>query len=112
MKINFENKKLETICNNERLLVKEYGKKNGKKIKRRLDDLSAANNLEEVRNLPGNCHELIGSRKGQLSVHLEEPLCLIFRPNHPTETITSNGSLNWKTVTNITIIEIINYHGK
>ena len=112
MKINFENKKLETVCNNEKLLIKEYGKINGKKIKRRLDDLSAANNLEEVRNLPGKCHELIGGRKGQLSIHVEEPHRLIFKPNHAPEATTNSGSLNWKTVTNITIIEITNYHGK
>src|SRR3984957_11286298 len=106
MKINFEHKKLETICNNEKLLIKEYGKINGKKIKRRLDDLSAANNLEEARNLPGKCHELVGDRKGQLAVHVEEPLRLIFKPNDPVEMVFNKGPLNWKVVVNVTIIEI------
>lgn len=112
MNINFEDSKLEKICNDDKLLVKTYGKVNAKKIKQRLDDLKAATKLEVVRNLPGKYHDLYENRKGQIAVHIEEPYRLIFKPNHAPLLLTQNGNPNWELITSITVIEIVNYHGK
>jgi len=63
--ITFKNNKLEKIVANNSKLLQEFGKIRAAKIKQRLDDLKAADTLEDVRYLPGNYHELVQNRKGQ-----------------------------------------------
>ena len=38
MDIVFKNKKIDKLCNNQKLLVKEFGADRAKRIRRRLDD--------------------------------------------------------------------------
>ena len=77
----------------------------------RLDQLQAANSLEDMKGLPGHCHELKEDRKGQLAVHLIQPSRLIFKPDGDPADIYDDNSLNWKKVTSIEVLEIKNYHG-
>jgi plasmid maintenance system killer protein len=112
MKIIFEDKKLEKIVNDWKLLQKAYGKINAKKIRNRLDDLHAVETLQDMKCLPGKCHELKENRKGQLAVHVEEPDRIIFVPDLESMPPTGNGALDWKAINCIKIIEITNYHGK
>lgn len=74
MDIVFKNNRFEKECNNQRLLEKQHGKERAKRIRRRLDDLRAANVLEDMRNLPGRCHELLHDRSGQLSRLFGSPI--------------------------------------
>ena len=112
MKITFEDKKLEKIVNNTKSLQKTFGQIGAKIIRRRLDDLLAVKTLEDTKHLPGKYHELKENRKGQIAAHLEEPNRLIFVPDYDPIPTNENGSMNWKAVNNIRIIEITNYHGK
>lgn len=112
MDITFDDPKLEKQCNNQKLLVRKQGPIRAKKIRQRLDDLRAADSLEEMKNLPGRCHELRGDRSGQLSLDLDGPYRLIFIPaNKPNPTKQASG-LDWKSVTAVSILEIENTHGK
>jgi len=112
MKITFGDKRIEKLVNDIKSLQKSYGSIGAKIIRRRLDDLQAAYTLEDIRYLPGKYHELKENRKGQLATHLEEPNRLIFMPDHNPIPLTESGSLNWKAINCIKIIEITNYHGK
>lgn len=112
MDITFDDRKLEKIMNNQKSLQKTYGQIGAKIIRKRLDDMKAALNLSYVKFLPGKYHELKEDRKGQLAVHVEEPKRLVFRPNHNPLPINEDGGLIWELVTSISIIEIIDYHGK
>lgn len=79
-------------------------------IRRRLDDLDAASCLEEMRYLPGRCHELRGTRKGQLSLDLVHPQRLIFTPlmiPYPTK---ADGGMNWSQIESILILGIEDTH--
>lgn len=87
-----------------RLLVKKEGGIRAKKIRQRLDDLRAADNLEQMRSLPGRCHELSENRKGQLSLDLDHPWRLIFVPADDPPAVKPDGGIDWK---NVTIIEVI-----
>ncbi|MFM9161056.1 MAG: type II toxin-antitoxin system RelE/ParE family toxin, partial [Dolichospermum sp.] len=108
----FENSKFEEECNNQRLLVKKHGADRAKRIRRRLDDLIAANILEDMRNIRGGCHELRHNLAGQLALDLDHPYRLIFEPaNEPIPT-KSDGGLDWNQVTAVRIIGVENYHGK
>ena len=80
-------------------------------MRRRLDDLDAADSLEDMRNVPGKCEELKGDRKGQLSVRLDGGYRLIFVPEHDPIPRKSDGGLDWKRVTAIKVIEVEDYHG-
>lgn len=112
MKITFEDKKLEKLVNDSKSLQKEYGQIGAKIIRRRLDDLLAANTLEDTKYLPGKYHELKENRRGQIAAHLEEPDRLIFVPDHDPVPLMENGAMDWKAINSIIIIEIINYHEK
>lgn len=110
MDIVFKNKKFEKECNNQKLLQKQHGQIRAKRIRRRLDDLRAADVLEDMRNLPGRCHELIGDRAGQLSLDLDHPYRLIFEPADNPIPLKPDGGIDWKKVTAIKIIGVEDTH--
>jgi proteic killer suppression protein len=67
--ILFRDQKLAKVCNNERQLIRKYGAERAKLLRRRLDELRAAENLNILCTLPQvRCHELKGNRKGTLAV--------------------------------------------
>ena len=91
---------------------REWGERRGKLIRRRLDELEAAPNLEMMRKLPGaRCHELTGNLKGKLAVDLDHPYRLLFETCHEPIPRKDDGGLDWTKVTAIIITEILDYHG-
>lgn len=80
-------------------------------LRRRLDDLEAADNLEVMRSLPGRCHELTGNLKGMLSLDLEHPYRLLFDVARNPTPKKSDGGLDWSKVTSIKIHGIKDTHG-
>lgn len=110
MKITFADKKLEKLANDDRKLVKELGKLRAEKIKLRLTQLKFASNLEEVRHLPGNYHELSNNRKGQWACDLDQPYRLIFIPHENPIPANEHGQYVWLEITGVKVIDIINYH--
>ena len=110
MDIVFKEKKFENECNSQRLPKKQYGEKMAKKIRQRLDDLKAVIVLEEMRSLPGRCHELLHNRAGQLSLDLVHPLRLIFEPANIPIPQKADGGIDWKKVTAVVIIGIDDTH--
>lgn len=110
MDITFSSPKLEKACNSDKEIRKKFGERQGAKLKQRLGELRAASTLEELRNVPGNYHELREDRKGQLAVYLVHPYRLVFVPaNNPIPT-KPDGGLDWNRVTAINVVEIIDYH--
>jgi proteic killer suppression protein len=110
MEIVFKNNKFEKECNNQRLLEKKYGQDRAKRIRRRLDDLRAASVLEDMRNLPGRCHELLHDRAGQLSLDLDHPYRLIFEPADEPIPKKPDGGIEWTKVTAVMIIGVEDTH--
>ena len=98
-------------CNSDRLLQRKYGTRRAGLIRRRLDDLRAATCLGEISKLPpARCHELVGKRKGQLSVDLEHPYRLVFEPaNEPCPRLL-DGGLDWSEVTAVRMIGVEDTH--
>jgi plasmid maintenance system killer protein len=111
MDIVFKDKKFAKLCNNQKLLVKEFGLDRAKRIRRRLDDLRAAAMLEDMRKTPGRCHELLRDQNGHLSLDLDHPYRLIFEPaNNPVPKKPDNG-LDWTKISVVAIIGIEDTHG-
>lgn len=110
MDIVFKYKKFKEECNDQRLLEKRYGQKRARRIRQRLDDLRATELLEDMRNLPGRCHELLHNRAGQLSLDLDHPYRLIFEPASEPIPTRSDGGIDWNKVTAVRILGVEDTH--
>jgi plasmid maintenance system killer protein len=96
--------------NDSKRLLRLHNAQRAKIIRRRLDDLKAAANLQVMRALPGRCHELKGVRKGQLSLDLDGPYRLLFQPAHDPLPTKQDGGLDWEQVTTIALIGVVDTH--
>jgi proteic killer suppression protein len=109
MKIIFGNRKLWQFATDQRLCEKELGALRSKIYLLRLQQLHDACSLMDLENLPGKFHELKGNRQGQWSCNLDQPYRLIFELKS-TENRLVHKSGSQQPI--VTIIEIVNYHGK
>ncbi len=106
----FKNSKFQRDCNDQKLLKKNHGADRAKRIRRRLDQLRDANVLEDMRNLPGRCHELLQDRAGQLSLDLDHPYQLIFEPANEPIPRKPDGGIDWNQVTSVIILGVEDTH--
>lgn len=110
VEVLFTTDKLKRAMSANRALQRDWGPDGAKKINLRLQQLAAAPTLEELRMLPGRCHELIGDRAGQLAVELHGGFRLIFRPSANPPPRKGDGGLDWGQVESVTVLEIVDYH--
>lgn len=109
MEIEFDDKRFEQECKDSRALVRRFGERNARVLRRRLDDLDAAESLEDLRNLPGRCHELLGNRSGQISLDLVHPLRLSF-VSATEGSRRPDGGLDWSAIKAIKILRVEDTH--
>src|SRR5690606_40707056 len=106
VKISFADRKLEKLSRDYNMCRHKMGVTRAKLFMKRLNMLSDARTLEDVRHLPGNFHELTGDRKGQWACSLDQPYRLVFAPReYPAPTKEGRAKIQ-----GIAVIEIINYH--
>jgi plasmid maintenance system killer protein len=113
MEIRFANSKLEKECNDMRLLQRRHGKRRADLLAKRLAVLAAATSLADLGppyRGPMRCHELTGDRAGQLSIDLDHPYRLLFRPDHDPPPQRAEGGLDWTRVTRILILGVADTH--
>ena len=113
MLIFFHNTKIQKEFSDEKLLIRRWGPEQAKLIKRRLAELGAAENLDDLRKLPQiRAHELIRDRTGQISLDIKYPYRLIIVPDYEKKDIPRNkdGGLDWQKITKIKVLEIADTH--
>ena len=111
MDITFRNSKLQRTLNSDRELRRTYGDNLAKKIQMRLNILKGADNLALVPVAgPTRLHALTQNRKGQYAVDLDRRNRLIFAPNHHPIPLRKDGGVDLENVTEITILEVTDYH--
>lgn len=112
MDIFYTNKRIQRLCTSSKYMVRQLGPRNAEKLKRRLSEIRAADNIGVLQKLPqARCHELKGNRKGQFAVDLDHPYRLIFTPaNNPIPKKEDGGYGVWK-IDAIIIQEVTDYHG-
>lgn len=111
MEIFFRNKKLQKICNEEKVMVKKLGDQMSSKLKQRLFELVAADCLADISHLPPpRLHELSGNRKEQYSVDLNHPFRLLFIVANNPIPYNKTGGIDRERVSQIEIIEITDTH--
>ena len=110
MIILFQDPDFQEECNNDKLLKRRQGDRRSKKIRQRLDDLKAAENLSAMKSLPGRCHELKGEHHGHLSLDLDHPWRLIFAPADNPPALKGDGGMDWDNVRVVIILGIEDTH--
>ncbi|MCP4401749.1 MAG: killer suppression protein [bacterium] len=111
MDIVFKTKKLQKICNNYKLLQKEFGQEQAKKIRLRLDDLRAAECLLDISPFPpSRRHELVGNMKGKFSVDVKHPYRLILEPVTQPPPLKDDGGIDLEQVIVIRILGVEDTH--
>jgi len=91
-------------------LTKRWGNEGGRRVALRLQQLAAVACLDDMRHLPGRCHELSADRKGQFSLDLCQPYRLVFEPTEQPPPTKSDGGIDWTAVASITVIDILDTH--
>lgn len=111
MLVHFRNNKLEKTFSTEKELVRTYGAEQGRLLMRRMSELRAARCLADLRLLPQlRVHELTGDRRGEISITVRHPYRLIVISAHIPPPTRPDGGLDWSAVTEVTVIEIVDYH--
>ncbi len=104
-------RQLERDCLDDRRGVRRFGPERWSLLKRRLTSLAAAPTLEDMREVPGNCHALTGDRIGQFAIYVTRSYRLVFRPDPDPAPRLANGELDRRSITRISIEEVVDYHG-
>lgn len=111
VELHFKSRKLRKQAESFRELVRAHGDHRAQLIRRRLDELDAASTLADIAKLPRpRCHELVGNLAGVLSVDLDHPYRLLFRPLADPPPSRTDGGLDWGRVTAILILGIEDTH--
>lgn len=98
MQVEYKNKPIEKVCTNASFAEKKYGSQMAEKIQMRIDQISAADSVEQmIQYHIGRCHKLQGDRKDQYAVDLVHPQRLVFEKQGSKIQIAC-------------IIEIVDYH--
>ena len=111
MVIHFRNAKLKKAFASEKELTRTYGPEQAKTLVLRISQLRSARCLADLLLIPPlRAHELGAGRKGQISLHLRQPYRLILIPAHDPPPTKPDGGLDWQSVTEVTIFEVVDYH--
>ena len=111
MEFEICDRELKKIFLDKRALVHAYGTEQADLILMRLAEIYAVDNFEILKKVPGpRLHPLTGNRKGQFSVDLLFPYRLIIEPANDNQSKKPDGTIVWKRVTKVRILEIANTH--
>lgn len=110
MDILFRSKDLESLCHDDKVAVRSLGAESARKLRTRLDDLSAAASLSYAPSLPGRFHALTGDRKGQYAFHLQGACRLVIEPIGNPLPCRADGSLDLEKVAVVRVVFVGDYH--
>ena len=110
MEIFYANSRIEKICTNDKVALKELGRDGANALRTRLKQMLEAENLEALRFAAGSWHELVGDRKGELACRVTGRVRLIFMPANDPVPIKPDGGLDWSEVAAVVNLEIVDYH--
>ncbi len=108
MDIDFLDKKLRNLCENQREAITKLGTECAKKLRSRLSDLEAVNNVSEL--AVGHPHPLEPDNLREFAVDLSDGKRLVFQPNHEVTPLNEHNNTDWLNVTKIKIVYVGDYH--
>lgn len=108
MEISFKDDALRRLCTEERVMLRKLGRPGAKKLRARLKDLKAFENMAEV--CYGRPHRLKGDLKDCIGLDLDGGRRLVLQAAHDSVPRHDDSSINWRLVTQVCVISIGNYH--
>lgn len=104
MEIIFKSKKLKKKFETKKELEKAYGTRQAKKITQRMNELYAAESLQDIKYIPSSrLHQLSGNYKNCFAIDLLQPYRLIIKPE--------DGKIeDYRTITIVEVIKVEDYH--
>ena len=109
--IDFKNRKLERIFNDDRKLKATYVDVRPDLVMKRMAVLKNSPTLTHVpTDRPLRRHQLFGNRKEQFTVDLDGSYRLFFKVNHDPVPRKENGGIDTDKVSAIRILEIADHH--
>ena len=113
LNIGFRSTKLRKVFESEAKLKRKYGARMMSVIMARMDILRTSLCLADVpAKPPSRCHQLSTNRDEQFAVDLVHPFRLVFEVKHEPIPRLENGGIDKDNVTEIEIVEIVDYHGR
>ena len=96
-----------------RIAIRTWGDQGGRRYIQRINELKAAPTLADLRRLPQvRLHALTGDRDDQFAVDVEHPKRIILEPYGEPESYLGPSGIDENKVTAITVIEVLDYHGR
>lgn len=111
MILSYASDKLRAEFLDARLLQRNRGAVQAKKIGLRISTILAARHLGELRPpTPGRFHPLTADKAGWIACDLDGPYRLILEPDHSPLPTLPDGGLDWNQVTCVKILGVLDYH--
>lgn len=110
MTVSVGSRKLAKTLATPETIDKHLGTAVGKQVRKRLDDIRAAETLDDIRYVPGRFEELTGDRRGQFSLRVSANVRLIIEPANDAECLKNDDGIDLRSVTAVRIVEIVDYH--
>ncbi len=110
MELAFETRALRCICEDLTTAKLELGDTVAEALKHRLADLHAAVSINDL--LVGNCRIVGMGGARRVYIDLPQDFRIVLVANHPKKPLTTQGDLDWNSVTRIKIILIGRNHDK
>jgi proteic killer suppression protein len=110
MNVKYRRNKLEKQLSSASEIKKSFGA-NAKRVSSRMDDIQSSPNLTVLIQIPAaRCHQLTGDRRSEWALNVSANDRLIFEISHDPVPLNRDGSINTNLVTDICILEIVDYH--
>ena len=107
--ILFKTDELEALCSQEKVAKRKLGAKGFKKLRTRLADLAAAENMAAV--VFGRPHQLKGDLAGCMALDLDGARRLVVEAANDPVPEKDDGGIQWDQVDTIRVVLIGDYHG-
>jgi toxin HigB-1 len=108
MEITFANRKLQELCEQERIAQKKLGLPCARKLKARLFNLETVDVVTDLG--VGRPHALERDREGEYALDLEGAKRIVFESANEPIPYRENGRVEWSKVTQVRIVFIGDYH--
>jgi len=111
MKVAFDRRKEEETFNDERLMLRTYGKIPAREIKKSHSALVQAKNVAFLlQNRIRGCHQLTGDLFEMFAINDDQPYRMIFRAEDPIPR-KNDGGIDTSAVEAVSIVELhVDYH--
>ena len=110
MEVVFKTERLRRDCCESKRMQRAWGANRSKILRRRLDQIAAADTLEILRLVHRRTHELNGDRAGMISLDLDGGNRLLIEPAHTPPPCKPDGGLDWTRVTAVRVMAVEDTH--